>query len=58
VLKNLEQGRIGEGATIVCTLTGHGLKDPDTAIAQSDKPLVIDATKSAIAKLIAEKMSK
>jgi threonine synthase len=58
VLKNLEQGRIGEGVRIVCTLTGHGLKDPDTAISQSDKPLVIDATKSAIAKLIAEKMSK
>ena len=25
------QGRIDPGATIVCVLTGHGLKDPDTA---------------------------
>jgi threonine synthase len=58
VLKNLEQGRIGEGTTIVCTLTGHGLKDPDTAIAQSDKPVVVDAKKNAIAKLIEQKMSK
>ena len=23
------------GARVVCTLTGHGLKDPDTAIKQS-----------------------
>ncbi|MEM7166412.1 MAG: threonine synthase [Planctomycetota bacterium] len=34
----LQQARNGtlavkEGATIVCTLTGHGLKDPDTAVA-------------------------
>ncbi|MGH8769595.1 MAG: threonine synthase [Burkholderiales bacterium] len=58
VLKNLEQGRIGEGSSIVCTLTGHGLKDPDTAIAQSDKPVVVEATKIAIGKLIGEKMDK
>lgn len=58
VLKNLEQGRIGEGVSIVCTLTGHGLKDPDIAIAQSDKPILVDATKTAIAKLIAGKMAK
>jgi len=25
------EGRIDPGATIVCVLTGHGLKDPDTA---------------------------
>jgi threonine synthase len=58
VLKNLEEGRIGEGTTIVCTLTGHGLKDPDTAIAQSDQPIVVDAAKSAIAKLIEKKMAQ
>ena len=43
VLKDLELGRIGEGSTIVCTLTGHGLKDPDVAIAQSVKPMTVDA---------------
>ena len=26
---------------VVCTLTGHGLKDPDTAILRSTKPTVI-----------------
>ncbi|MHB8173943.1 MAG: threonine synthase, partial [Nitrospirota bacterium] len=31
-------------ARIVCTLTGHGLKDPDTAIKVSAKPLSIKGT--------------
>jgi threonine synthase len=52
VLKDLEQGRIGEGSTIVCTLTGHGLKDPDTAIGQCVKPLTIDAELDEIERLI------
>jgi threonine synthase len=52
VLKDLELGTIGEGSTIVCTLTGHGLKDPDTAIAQSGRPVTVDATESAIDRLI------
>jgi threonine synthase len=37
-------GRIDPGATIVCVLTGHGLKDPDTATAQAAP--VIDAEAS------------
>jgi threonine synthase len=52
VLKDLELGRIGEGSTIVCTLTGHGLKDPDTAIAQSAKPQTVDAELAEIERLI------
>jgi threonine synthase len=31
VRRMAEAGRIDPGATIVCVLTGHGLKDPDTA---------------------------
>jgi threonine synthase len=58
VIKDLGRGVIGRGSTIVCTLTGHGLKDPDIAIAQSGKPFVVDATRSAIVKLIAERMPK
>ena len=27
---------------IVCVLTGHGLKDPDRAIASVDKPKVLE----------------
>lgn len=48
LLKDLASGRIGEGKTIVCTLTGHGLKDPDTAIAQCEKPVTVEATRDAI----------
>jgi threonine synthase len=54
VLKDLELGRIGDGSTIVCTLTGHGLKDPDTAIAQSAKPLTVDAELKEIERVIRE----
>lgn len=32
------QGRIQRGATIVCVLTGHGLKDPDWAVANAPRP--------------------
>ena len=56
VLKDLELGVIGEGTTIVCTLTGHGLKDPDTAIAQCSKPFLVDATRAAIEAVIAGNM--
>ena len=34
-LRDLAAGRIDEGATVVCTVTGHGLKDPDVAIRQA-----------------------
>ena len=34
-LRDIQSGKIPEGSSVVCTLTGHGLKDPDTAIQQS-----------------------
>jgi threonine synthase len=33
---------------VVCVLTGHGLKDPDTAISQCPKPKVIQPTLKAL----------
>ncbi len=33
-----------KGSRIVCTLTGHGLKDPDNAIAKSVAPAAMPAT--------------
>jgi threonine synthase len=39
-LHDIRKGRIAEGSRVVCTLTGHGLKDPDTAIKQSSGPLI------------------
>ena len=58
LLKDLERSVIGEGSTIVCTLTGHGLKDPDTAIAQSSRPFLVDATQTAIEAIIGENLPK
>jgi threonine synthase len=37
------QGRLPEGATVVCVLTGHGLKDPDWAIAGAPRPELVPA---------------
>ena len=54
VLKDIASGRIRESSTLVCTLTGHGLKDPDTAIAQSAKPHSVAAELPAIEQLIRE----
>jgi threonine synthase len=36
------------GATVVCVLTGNGLKDPDTAVAGIAAPPVVDASVEAI----------
>lgn len=56
VMQDLKNGAIREGSTIVMTLTGHGLKDPDTAIAQCTAPLTVDATRQAIEKIITGNM--
>ena len=52
LLKDLADGKIREGSTIVCTLTGHGLKDPDTAIKQCVAPLTVDAELGEIERII------
>jgi len=41
--------RLDRDATIVCVLTGSGLKDPTTAAANVGSPLVADPTASAVA---------
>ena len=52
-LHDIDNGNIPEGSSVVCTLTGHGLKDPDIAIKQSKAELInieanLDSVKSAI----------
>lgn len=37
-----------EGATVVCVVTGHGLKDPDIAISQITVPVAVDAELGAV----------
>jgi threonine synthase len=39
---------VPEGATVVCVLTGHGLKDPDIAIGQISVPTAVEADTDAI----------
>ena len=52
-LRDIESGKIAEGSTIVCTLTGNGLKDPDTAIRQAVvQPVTIDATLESVKAVI------
>jgi threonine synthase len=52
VMKLSRQGGLREGETVVCTLTGHGLKDADTAISVSVKPQTVQATTEEVARLL------
>jgi threonine synthase len=45
-------GRLEPGQTVVCTVTGHGLKDPDWAIAGAPAPVTIPADAKAAADLL------
>ncbi|MDH3280416.1 MAG: threonine synthase [Gammaproteobacteria bacterium] len=56
-LKDLQAGEIPEGASVVCTLTGHGLKDPDTAIQQSTQPKSVDADLDSVKRAILENLT-
>ena len=46
--KLVKNGVISSDERVVCVTTGHGLKDPDTAITQSEKPIEVEADISAI----------
>ena len=48
VRKMAADGRIDPGATIVCVLTGHGLKDPDAAAAAGAPVLEAAASADAV----------
>ena len=53
-LHDIGSGKIPEGSKIVCTLTGNGLKDPDTAISQCSAahPVTIEASLDAVKRAI------
>jgi len=48
VIKLSQKGFFKKGETIVCTLTGHGLKDPDSAIKASEKPVSLPPKMDAV----------
>jgi threonine synthase len=53
LIKCLKAGMIPEGSVITATMTGHGLKDPDTAIkAAGFKPIAVKPSREAVMKVI------
>ncbi len=48
VIKLAKRKFFSEGDTVVCTLTGNGLKDPDSALKNSQEPLRIKPTLAAL----------
>lgn len=57
-IRDITAGKIKEGSTIVCTLTGHGLKDPQVAINQCDQSSIVNTVPEidSIKKIILESM--
>ncbi|GAB7050350.1 threonine synthase [Catenuloplanes indicus] len=41
LLQQAEAGKVPAGSTVVCTVTGHGLKDPEWAISTAPSPTTI-----------------
>lgn len=52
VIKKKQDGTIEDGATVVCVLTGHGLKDPDTAISTGPSPKHVTADFGDVVKVL------
>lgn len=50
VIKKKTEGVLSDGDTVVCTLTGHGLKDPDVAMTTAPEPLKVGAELGEIVK--------
>jgi threonine synthase len=58
MLRDVRSGKIPDGSRIACTLTGHGLKDPDTAIKQCTvQPIKIKAELGAVKKAILDNLA-
>jgi threonine synthase len=49
LLRLSADGTLGLGATVVCVLTGHGLKDPEWAIAGAGHPPTVPVDPAAVA---------
>lgn len=42
-------GQVARGSAVVCTITGHGLKDPDTAVAGVPAPITVGVDVGSVA---------
>lgn len=52
VIKLYKEGYLKPGDSVVCTLTGNGLKDPDTVFKVSKEPLKVKASMNVINDII------
>jgi threonine synthase len=52
LLQAVEAGRVPRGSTVVCTVTGHGLKDPEWAISTAPSPTTITTDVIAAARAL------
>jgi threonine synthase len=53
LIRCVKEGTIPEGSLITATMTGHGLKDPDTAISAAGvEPTVVPANKEAVMRVL------
>ena len=49
LLQARERGQLAAGSRVVCTITGHGLKEPDWAVSAAPAPVTIQADAHAAA---------
>ena len=49
LLHVVAEGRIPRGSTVVCILTGHGLKDPEWALSGASHPVAVPPEPEAVA---------
>ncbi|MBI2382626.1 MAG: threonine synthase [Gammaproteobacteria bacterium] len=56
-LRDIKAGKIAPRSVVVCTLTGHGLKDPDSAMRDGLKGVVqVKAERAAVEQALAERL--
>ncbi|HHL39570.1 MAG TPA: threonine synthase [Deltaproteobacteria bacterium] len=52
LIKLKKEGVVSDGDTVVCTLTGHGLKDPATAIDSAVKPVKVSPSADEVLRVM------
>ena len=52
LLATAADGRLPAGSLVVCTVTGNGLKDPQTALSGLTAPTVIDVSEAAVTRAL------
>lgn len=58
-IRDIKSGKIAPGSTVVCTLTGNGLKDPDIIIKDGLKGLIqVPAERGAVERALLERLAR